>query len=131
MKKKLFFSLMLMLSLGTLSACSTTEPEMVGGQQDKHGCLSTAGYTWSGLKQQCIRIWEQGVLVEDLVKTDKWAGSYVVFSKDKGKAELYLADSPDDPPILGNQNGVFENRDFRLEKHQGTWHLIRKKIIRQ
>ena len=107
------------------------EQEMIGGQKDRHGCLNTAGYAWSRLRQQCIRIWEQGISVEDPVKPDEWAGSYAVFSEDGKKVELYLADSPDDSPILENQDGVFENLEFRLEKHQGTWHLIRKKIIRQ
>lgn len=122
---------MLMLSLNALSGCSAMEPEIIGGQRDRHGCSSTAGYTWSGLKQQCIRIWEQGILVEDSGKADEWTGSYAVFSEDEEKVELYLTDSSDVPPILESQGGIFENHDFRLERHQGVWHLIRKNTLRQ
>lgn len=131
MKEKLALSIILTLSTGILSGCAAMEQEMIGGQRDRHGCLDTAGYTWSRLRQQCIRVWEQGISVEDPVKPDEWAGSYAVFSKDGEKVELYLADSPDDHPILEKQDGVFWNHDFRLEKHQGTWHLIRRNTIRQ
>ena len=82
MKEKLVLSIILTLSTGVLSGYAAMEPEMVGGQRDRHGCLDTAGYTWSRLKQQCIRIWEQGISVENPVKPDEWAGSYAVFSKD-------------------------------------------------
>lgn len=131
MKEKLILSIILTLSTGILPGCAAMEPEMVCGQKDRYGCLNTAGYTWSRLRQQCIRVWEQGIFVEDSVKPDEWVGSYAIFSKDGEKIELYLADSLDDHPILENQDGIFENHGFKLEKHQGTWHLIRKNTIRQ
>ena len=37
---------------------ATIDPEPVGGQKDEHGCLVPAGYTWSALKQECVRIFE-------------------------------------------------------------------------
>ena len=33
--------------------------ELIGGQRDEHGCLGPAGYSWCGLKQKCLRVWEE------------------------------------------------------------------------
>jgi len=44
-----------------ISLCEdTTLPDdsFVGGEQDEHGCLSAAGYSWCESLNQCIREWE-------------------------------------------------------------------------
>ena len=32
--------------------------QIVGNDSDAHGCKGSAGYTWCGVKQECIRPWE-------------------------------------------------------------------------
>lgn len=32
---------------------------VVGGDKDKHGCIASAGYTWSEVQKDCIRLWEK------------------------------------------------------------------------
>lgn len=32
---------------------------VVGGDKDKHGCIASAGYTWSEAQKDCIRLWEK------------------------------------------------------------------------
>ncbi len=32
--------------------------QKIGGQRDEHGCLGSAGYTWSEEAEACIREWE-------------------------------------------------------------------------
>jgi len=50
-----------------MSACSphpsTAQPASptAGGDKDAHGCLASAGYTWSPLRAACIRIFEAGL----------------------------------------------------------------------
>ena len=34
---------------------------VVGDDKDKHGCIASAGYTWSEAQKDCIRLWEKGV----------------------------------------------------------------------
>jgi hypothetical protein len=41
-----------------LFSCSHQKTTMVGGQKDKHGCYTAAGYQWSELKKDCIRPFE-------------------------------------------------------------------------
>lgn len=61
---------------------------VVGGDADEHGCKASAGYTWSVLKKECIRIFEGTKLSHyDDGKTYTTA-SYVIFDGDR--AELFL-----------------------------------------
>jgi len=46
------------ITLVSLLMDSISQPTMVGGQQDKRGCLIGAGYTWCDDSQLCIRQWE-------------------------------------------------------------------------
>ena len=33
---------------------------VVGSDKDEHGCIASAGYTWSEVQKDCIRLWEKG-----------------------------------------------------------------------
>jgi hypothetical protein len=33
--------------------------ERIGGDEDEHGCLVAAGYSWCEMKNKCLRIWEE------------------------------------------------------------------------
>ncbi|QUM75274.1 hypothetical protein HWV00_02965 [Moritella sp. 24] len=46
------------LLLATITACSHSEPEPIGGDRDEHGCLPAAGYLWCERTQTCERSWE-------------------------------------------------------------------------
>lgn len=35
------------------------EGQLVGNDRDEHGCIGSAGYTWCGLKNKCLREWEE------------------------------------------------------------------------
>lgn len=41
-----------------------TPPPMVGNDADEHGCKASAGYRWSVLRNECIRIFEAGVRLD-------------------------------------------------------------------
>ncbi len=39
---------------------ASTAPEfLLGGDQDEHGCIASAGYGWCETKQKCLRVWEE------------------------------------------------------------------------
>ena len=44
---------------------------VVGGDKDKHGCLASAGYTWSEAQKDCIRLWEKGVRMNAVDDAEK------------------------------------------------------------
>ena len=46
--------------LGFLLLVGCAAPaRMVGADRDEHGCIGSAGYTWSEEYGQCVRPWEQ------------------------------------------------------------------------
>ena len=46
------------LLLLSITACSSTPQEPIGGERDAHGCLPAAGYLWCERTQSCERSWE-------------------------------------------------------------------------
>ncbi len=48
----------LALVLTVLAACSAGRSHLVGNDRDAHGCIGSAGYSWSETLQQCVRPWE-------------------------------------------------------------------------
>ena len=61
---------------------------VVGSDKDEHGCIASAGYTWSEVQKDCIRLWEKGVrmnAVDDAGKT-----LFLVFSPDSTQVELFF-----------------------------------------
>lgn len=89
MKKIILFAGAIIL----LSACAgkktTAEKQMVGNDKDEHGCIGSAGYVWSEVRKDCIRLFENGVAVKSVDNADEVA--YVVLSQDSLKAQLFYS----------------------------------------
>jgi hypothetical protein len=75
---------------------SASNSPRVGNDRDEHGCIKSAGYTWSNLKYRCIRLFEEGIKLipagpnaqqDDI--TGLILNSYLIFSNDQMHAELY------------------------------------------
>ena len=91
---KIYF--MLLVGVGmALTSCGNSqnkknESPAVGSDKDEHGCIASAGYIWSEVQKDCIRLWEKGVRVEDVA--DKEKAAYIVFSPDSLQVELFFSD---------------------------------------
>lgn len=98
MKKVFLFSIIIALLFSCAKKVSeekkTTKEEskpavVAGGDSDSHGCKASAGYTWSVLKKECIRIFEIGTKLAHAEDGKTYTTvSYVIF--DGNKAELFL-----------------------------------------
>lgn len=90
----------------------TKEPQkvVVGGDADSHGCKASAGYTWSTLKKECIRIFEGTKLshAEETGKTYTTA-AYVIF--EGNKAELFLDTQKESIILERKSEGDSWNKD--------------------
>lgn len=98
--------LFLCASIFVLGACSTNKKinnqdgrndektaTIVGADRDEHGCIGSAGYTWSEALQTCIRLWEDAVRLSpsDGSNPSSYEGAddaFIVFSADSAKVEL-------------------------------------------
>ncbi|WP_228515084.1 hypothetical protein [Flavobacterium sp. MR2016-29] len=91
---------------------------VVGADADSHGCKASAGYTWSTLKKECIRVFEGTKLSHlDDGKTYTTA-SYVIF--EGNKAELFL-DTQKESIILErkSEGDSWVNGDWELIPWKG------------
>lgn len=65
-------------------------PQAIGNDRDEHGCLASAGYTWSEVQKDCIRLFEKGIRVDAADGSERSA--FIVFSPDSILAELFFSD---------------------------------------
>ena len=81
-------TILLIVCGAMLTACSNSlYNKLLGGQRDDHGCLSAAGYTWSDVLHQCVRVWEIADRLEQGSRT-----AFVLFSSDSAKAEIFTTE---------------------------------------
>ncbi|KFF12546.1 hypothetical protein IW15_13535 [Chryseobacterium soli] len=78
--------------------------QKVGGDRDVHGCIGSAGYTYSQIKNDCVRVFEQKIKLKE-VDSDKSSTSMtaVIFSKDMKRAEIFIPDGNAKSIILDRQ----------------------------
>jgi len=100
----LIFSLFSMISCNDNSNKSNKENQdsTVGGVKDKHGCLTATGQTWSSLKQDCIRIFEEGKRLESipLNESETSLSAFILFNDDQSQCELFLPNNKENSQIL-------------------------------
>lgn len=98
------------------------EPEkeaVVGGDSDSHGCKASAGYTWSVLKKECIRVFENSTRLNHAEDGKAYSAvSYVIF--EGNKAELFL-DTQKESIILErkSEGDSWINGDWQLIPWKG------------
>ncbi len=97
----------------------------VGGDADVHGCLPSAGYTWSIVQETCIQMWTAGIRL-DPVKPDGSAvmSAFVVFASwhDHHRAEVYVP-KVKGSLILVKAHGAWRGNGYTLTLHKGTYTL--------
>jgi hypothetical protein len=76
----------------------------VGADRDAHGCIGSAGYSWSALKQACIRIFELGTPLRNLRDMTASTVAYVIAEPRAKALELFLPERPQ--PIALKQSGA-------------------------
>ncbi|MBL1418486.1 MAG: hypothetical protein COB27_016610 [Moritella sp.] len=89
MRIKILTPLLTFSLLVSITACSSTPSETVGGDRDEHDCLPAAGYLWCERSQTCERSWELAdaakiqhseaevktyceIIDSDLITDDEW-----------------------------------------------------------
>lgn len=115
---------LVMTSLISLTGCTpenkTSEmpsTTIVGNDRDAHNCIGSAGYTWSEVRQSCIRVWEEGVALEDKTTEAATSSAYIIAGADGKSMELFL---PTGGTIMfkTTQGGKWQDTD-------GTYTLVK------
>lgn len=102
MFKKISYLLFCTLLLTSCNWASFTNNEedkpkdstLVGADKDEHGCIGSAGYTWSKICNECIRAFTGIQLnpVEKVDNEDATLCAYLIFNEKRTQAELFLPD---------------------------------------
>ena len=113
--KKVFITVISMLALAacnnnaqqqdTAAADSTAQAQeapATGGDRDEHGCIPSAGQSWSQLRQECVQVFEVGTRLNPVEKKEGEAviSTFVLFNDDRSKAEIFLPNSDVESIIL-------------------------------
>lgn len=113
------------LALCFITTITYAQP-MVGGDSDKHGCKGSAGYTWSQLKKECVRIFEVGIALHN-VDPNAGTAAYIMFSPDKKKVEVFVDDNgtKERSVILKKKKNMYACKSYTLIENIGSYTLLR------
>ena len=130
--------MILFIGLILLVGCNSGRTERVGNDRDGHGCIGSAGYVWSVVRNQCVRPWEVGLQLEEVTtKRSYQSGASGVFSTNFNKVELFLP-SADSSLILKRFGDEWKDAQtpWRLVRHpsqvgrQELWELLEGDVVR-
>jgi hypothetical protein len=120
MNPKLTLILCLLTTFTSYSQTGELKTPMVGNDRDTHGCIASAGYTFSIIKNDCVRLFEQKYrLIEVEPKQTYTTFAAIIFSKNNQKAELFVPSSNTSIMLSKKKKkGVFlwEKEGFTLSK---------------
>jgi len=123
--KKTYIIIVLFLALSScdfFKSSKETKPKepkkdlVLGGDKDKDGCLSSAGYTWSKLNKECVRAFSGIQLLPKVTTDDETLCAYVLFSESGDQAELFLPN--------GDKSIILERKGKNTTWIYKEWQLI-------
>ena len=112
---------------------------IVGNDSDEHGCIGSAGYSWSVVKNECIQIFNSGIRLDaKAANLDKTTSAFIVFKSenDDVQAELYLPSAKKSILLAKNKKngaGKWANANYVLTQWKGMYTLEnnKKKVLYQ
>ncbi len=124
-------TIIIVVILSIFSSCKNTEDSdkndiskvkkerkdstIIGADKDENGCLASAGYTWSKLNKECVRIFTGIQLnpANNLNTDDETLCAYVLFNEKADKAEVFL---PDEKSFILSRSG--EGKPWIKDEYQ-------------
>lgn len=95
------------------AAAETEKTEIVGDDKDEHGCIASAGYTWSEVQKGCIRLWEKGVRLASVDDAENTL--FIVFSPDSTQVELFFSEADAPNEILDRRSLACRGYAWNME----------------
>jgi hypothetical protein len=126
MKTRTLFAALLLAITSTLFAQQT--PPKAGADKDAHGCIASAGYTYSELKKECIRSFEQKIQLKEIASKGNYTAA-VLFNKDQSKAEIFLKEEKKSVLLNRSTKGIWKNASYTLTQNKGFVLARNKKAI--
>ena len=94
---------------------ATEEAPMEGDDRDEHGCIGSAGYTWSALRGECIQVFEVGIRLNpvDVEEEEAVISAFIVSKEgDNSQVELFITGEEQHPVLKKETDGTFKNGKY-------------------
>lgn len=104
---------------------TTQETQLIGGEKDNQGCLSSAGETWSTLRQTCLRLFDEGIRLNPVTTEDSAViSAFVLLSEDQAKLELFLPEADAKSIILEKKGeNIYEDHTYKFDVNEGVLYI--------
>ncbi|WP_159636840.1 hypothetical protein [Sphingobacterium composti Ten et al. 2007 non Yoo et al. 2007] len=105
------------------------ETPSIGGLKDKHGCLTSAGQTWSQIKNDCIQVFSVGVRLNPIQvdSTQAIISAFVVPNDDSTGYELFLPEEEETFILEQQSPTTFSKNQYIYNKDTGE--LLINKVL--
>jgi hypothetical protein len=99
----------------------TKDTTMVGADQDENGCLASAGYTWSKVNKECVKIFTGIQLnpAKDLANEEMVLCAYVLFNENGNEAEVFLPNEESIVLSRPEEGKPWSNANYQLIAKNG------------
>ena len=121
-------TLALATSAMILTACSHSQSQgemlcLDKGKSDAHGCLPSAGQSYSYLKKACVQVFDMAdIKLDD--PANKTQAVYGILSEDKQQVEVFASDLPENTILEVVKCGyVSKDGKVRLMKTKKSWKI--------
>lgn len=88
---------------------------IVGGDRDEHGCIGSAGYSWSALREECIQVFEVGTRLNpvDVEQEEAVISAFIVSKEgDNSQVELFITGEDQNLILKKEADGTFKNGKY-------------------
>lgn len=126
MKTKTF--LFALLFAGTSVLFAQQKLPKAGADKDTYGCIASAGYTYSQLKKECIRTFEQKIQLKEIATKGNYTAA-ILFNKDQSKTEIFLKEEKTSVILNRTAKAVWKNAIYTLTKNKGFVLSKNKKAV--
>src|SRR5690554_6648870 len=92
--------------------------EPIGGDKDANGCLIAAGETWSQLKQNCIRVFDEALRLNPLKveEGDAIISAFVLAEEEnKSLVELFIGEKESSVILEATSENLYENGKYKYD----------------
>ena len=101
----------------TTEVASSTTEEMppVGSDRDAHGCIGSAGQSWSELLQECVQVFEVGTRLNpvEVNMNDAIISAFIVAKEgDNSQVELFITTEETHPLLKQDKDGTYKNGKY-------------------
>lgn len=115
-------------------ASAQLSPKGAGSDKDKHGCKGSAGYTFSVIKNDCVRIFEEKIQLKEVdTKKSYTSNAAVILSEDGKKAEIFLPSSEGSlvlDKLASKKAVVYKKGQYTLTKNKNAYVLkLANKVV--